>query len=171
MVRTLGVSLDLLLAVSMGVDQKVLIKFHCGWMLDCLLGLISSSPLGLFYFRVLFSILFIWLLFLRFSLFSLFKDSFVTIWEHMMIMNENRTLVSFSFFLMFWCEANFSLLFYISFWFSVVSYILIDRVTSNLVSKPKLNPFPYVVFMIKLHGFEKRNPLPFYISFRFSIIS
>ena len=90
MVRTLGVSLDLLLAVSMGVDQKELIKFHCGWMLDCLLGLISSSPLGLFYFVV-----FLGLSILGLSYFLYLKRVLVTIERQIMIMINEKNVIFF----------------------------------------------------------------------------
>ena len=75
---TLGLGPDLLLAVSVVVGSRELTRFHCGWIGS--LGLINSSSLDLFYFVVfLCSVLFMWLLFLGFSLFFLFKESFVIV--------------------------------------------------------------------------------------------
>ena len=79
LVGTLGLGPYVLLAVFMGVGPRELIRFHCSWIVDCPLGLISSNPLGLFDFVIfLFSVLFIWF-FLGFSLFSLFEESFIII--------------------------------------------------------------------------------------------
>ena len=49
---TLGPDPNLLLVVSMGVGPRGLTWFHYGQTVDCSLGLISSSPCGLFYFVV-----------------------------------------------------------------------------------------------------------------------